>query len=210
MRRTTIRLAILAAVSVGLVLVLTAASHTPASPARWPGDVVRVADTSGWDATVRRAIEQWNAANVGVRFELVSPGDDADVHVVADRARLKRYCDSRGCDAFASTVGPSDDHRTDVVLDRPAGYERTSPTAGDVRLVVHELGHTLGLRHDHTEPCAVMQPDVALVGCGERGGSTGNEGPEVCGPFITDVRKASALYGGFGVPREYCVSPLSR
>ena len=95
------------------------------------------------------------------------------------------------------------------MLDEPVGYEDRLPTASDVRLVVHELGHTLGLEHDRSERCAVMQPDVALAGCGARGGYSG-EGPPVCGPFISDVRKASALYGGLGVPRESCVSPLSR
>ena len=209
MARPLLRFALLAVLAVALVLGLTATSHHSTSPARWPGDVVLIADRSGWDATVRRAIEQWNSANVGVRFQLVGSAVPADVHVVADRARLNRYCKSRGCDAFASTVGPSSTRRTDVVLDEPAGYESQAPTASDVRLVVHELGHALGLQHDRSEPCAVMQPDVALAGCGAKGGYSG-EGPPVCGPFITDVRKASALYGGLGVPREYCVSPLSR
>ena len=210
MVRWILRFAMLAVVVAALVVPLTGAAHPADAPARWPGDVVRVSDTSGWGATVRRAIEQWNAAQVGVRFQLVGAAQAADVHVISDRDRLLEYCESRGCDAFTSTVGPSKhDRRTDVVLDQPIGYEDHQPTASDVRLVVHELGHALGLEHDQSVRCAVMQPNVTLAGCGERGGYSG-EGPSLCGPFISDVRKASKLYGGLGVPREYCVSPLSR
>jgi hypothetical protein len=134
--------------------------------------------------------------------------------VVSDRERLKRYCDPRGCDAFASTVGPSARRATEVVLDTPAGHEEHRPTADDVRLVVHELGHMIGLDHAHQgERCQVMLPDVALLGCGARGGrsvDTADHGRPVCGPFVTDVRRAAELYGGPGIPREFCVSPLSR
>jgi hypothetical protein len=209
MRTPRLRLAVLAAAVLLLALVVSAAASRPSDPRRWPGDVVRVADRSGWDATVERAVDQWNAANVSIRFELVGPRAAADVHVVADRARLMRFCESRDCDAFASTVGPSASVRTDIVLDEPVGHERHSPTASDVRLVVHELGHTLGLRHAARERCAVMLPDVTLAGCAAPGSWTG-EGRPVCGPFDPDVREAVALYGGRGVPREHCVVPLSR
>lgn len=207
MRRLSLSLTVL----MGATVALFFAVHAPTDshePDRWPGNVVRVHDSSGWDETVQRAVEQWNAANVGVRFLLVDSDRRADVHVIADRARLKRCCDSRGCEAFASTVGPSDGRRTDVVLDEPTGYEDDAPTASDVRLLVHELGHTLGLQHTHGERCAVMLPDVALQGCGSKGGATGSDGPPLCGPFGSDVVKAARIYGGMPLARPYCVRPL--
>jgi hypothetical protein len=208
MPRSPFALSLVAGVVLALVLAVFATAQQP--PQRgWQTDVVRVADRSGWDATVKHAVQQWNAARVGVTFRLVDPNAPAEVRVVADPARLQRYCRTRGCEAFASTVGPSRRVRTDVVLDRPAGYERTTPTASDVRLVVHELGHTLGLQHEHRQRCAVMQPDVALAGCGARGGVSGDEGPPVCGPFAPDVRKAVALYGGKGIARPHCVAALT-
>jgi predicted Zn-dependent protease len=207
MRRLTLSL-VLAAGSAVLLFVAVLASAQQTSPDRWPGPVVRVADRSGWDATVKRAVEQWNAAHVGIRFRLVGPDDEAEVHVVSDRERLDGYCRPRGCEAFASTVGPSRRHRTDVVLGRPVGYERTRPTAADVRLLVHELGHALGLQHARNKRCAVMLPDVALAGCGARGGSADDEGPPLCGPFTSDVEAASRLYGGRGRAQPYCVRRL--
>lgn len=196
-----------------LVLALgVLASAQTAAPQGWSGPVVRVADRSGWDETVYLAVQQWNAAGVGIELELVPAGAPADVHVVSDPERLRRYCAERGCEAFSSTTGPNASRRTDIVLDTPAAYQRSNPIATDVRLLVHELGHALGLRHAHAEEeqCAVMLPDVALLGCGARGGRSGGGDPQLCGPFPADVRKAAQMYGGAGTARPRCITQLGR
>lgn len=87
LRRPPLALIVVAATIAGsmLVALASAASH---GPARWPGDVLRVHDASGWDATVRRAVAQWNAADVGIRLELVADPADAQVDVVTDDRRI--------------------------------------------------------------------------------------------------------------------------
>lgn len=172
-----------------VLVVVTAAAPAPsARSAPWPDGEVRIHDASGWARAVDLALGQWNAAGLGVRFVRVPAREEADVVVAADDERVRARCAER-CAAFVTRIGYRAGSRpSEVVLGERSRAERKQPSLKDVQLVVHELGHILGLRHRELD-CKVMNPDLArdcdpLL----------SEDAWLCGPLERDLRKAALLY----------------
>jgi len=150
------RLAVLAAFAAILAPVPPAgAGVVQRSTGLWPDGQVRYSFGPGVTAAdrtaVRRAMESWATAGAPVRFVAASSGP---------RLIILRHQSVDGANRCRATVGRSDVDRpppTRSAFERAAG-SASPPTARSFlilsgecrhRVMVHELGHVLGLDHEH-------------------------------------------------------------
>jgi Matrixin len=192
LRRTCPRLAVplLATLSLGLGSV--GAHELPvlaSAPEPWPGGRVTYVDTSGSGAAIEAAAGRWNRSGAGVRIVRAADRERADVVFVSDGAGLRSRCGPR-CLGLSSTIGrPAGGHATVMLNPAITG----DPTALNVWVAMHELGHVLGLRHRQGS-CSLMNAQAYDDSCSfARGGPGRARLP--CGPATADVATAARLYG---------------
>jgi hypothetical protein len=158
-----------------------ARSRTP-----WPaGGQVRVYDPTGWQHTMRDAVDAWNRTGVTPTIVFTSRHSGADVVVEASSRLLEQRCDEDyRCDGFAERHGA----RWRITLrDADRDLDRHA-SAASVRLAAHELGHILGLPHE-THACALMNTDTGTQRCSRRIDFANSRGP-----MRTDISAARRLY----------------
>jgi hypothetical protein len=154
--------------------VLAHAGHT----APWLGEI-RIYNPTGWQRSVREAADAWNRTGVTPKFVFVHDARHAQVTVTASTEAVAARCDETyRCVAYANRRG----RRGAIWLPTQEGREELSPTM--VRLIVHELGHVLGLPHE-AHQCARMNTDTGARLCGNY----------ACGPLRHDTLAAERLYG---------------
>ena len=158
-------------------------------PRPWPGGRLAYYDASGSPEAVDAAARRWNHAGVRVKLTRAATRAAADVVFVADTRRLRARCGSR-CLGLSSSIGRPRDGRVTVLLDEGIAGR---PTALNVWVAMHELGHVLGLRH-REGTCSLMNARAYDDACTFAGGAT-ERGPLPCGPATGDVAAAARLYG---------------
>ena len=167
--------------------------------APWVGEI-RVHNPTGWQRNVRAAADAWNRTGVTPKFVFVHDARHAQVTVTASTEAVAARCrETYTCDAFARRNG----RRGAIWLPTQVGAEALSPSL--VRLIVHELGHVLGLRHE-MHHCARMNTDTGGRLCGAPRVPSGTY---PCGPLRRDILAAEQLYGNRTDPsyRPWCSAP---
>jgi hypothetical protein len=162
---------------------------TAGGPEPWPEGRVSYFDGSGSTAAVDAAARRWNQS--GARVHLVRAPDRAHANVVfvLDRRRLRSSCGVH-CLGLSSTIGRPHDGRATVMLNPDIAG---APTALNVWVAMHELGHILGLRH-REGTCSLMNAHAYDDTCTfARTAADADALP--CGPASGDVAAAARLYG---------------
>jgi hypothetical protein len=157
-------------------------------PQPWPGGRVTYYDVSDSREAVDAAARRWNRSGVRVQLTRAESRAAADVVFVADGALLRDRCGTR-CLGLASSIGRPRSGRVTVLLDPEIAGR---PTALNVWVAMHELGHVLGLRH-REGTCSLMNARAYDDACTFAG--TSERGPLPCGPATGDVAAAARLYG---------------
>jgi hypothetical protein len=173
-------------------LLLLGLTAWPASgghePRPWPGGRLTYYDASGSAQAVDAAARRWNRSGARVQLTRARTRASADVVFLAERRDLAARCGSR-CLGLSSSIGRPRSGRVKVLLDP----ELTGPpTALNVWVAMHELGHVLGLRH-REGTCSLMNAQAYDDACAFNGSS--GQGPLPCGPASGDVAAAARLYG---------------
>jgi Matrixin len=179
--------------------------NPPAAAAASFHGVLRYHDSSRWSRTITLALAQWNAAHIGVTFKPSTDAEGADVLIVSDQSTLNgvRTRNSPSPAAMASRIGIQPGEPVTITLGNPPAFP---PSGADVRLVVHELGHVLGLSHTRT-PCAVMNSEAQWLPDCHRLGWFVSNGKAMCGPTLGDIRRAQGIWRGKpAAPDPYCTA----
>jgi hypothetical protein len=162
--------------------------------------VLRYRDSSGWGQAVSLAVAQWNAANVGVTFKPATGTGCGEVCIVSNPSAVddtgSHNPAARWRVAFISQVGIAPGEQATITLGTPPAGP-LARSGANVRLIMHELGHALGLTHD-AAPCTVMNSDPRLLPDCHRVGWFVSNGMAMCGPTLRDARRASRIWGGRG------------
>jgi hypothetical protein len=176
-----------------LILLVLALGAWPAAgghdPRPWPDGRLTYFDASGSTEAVDAAARRWNRSGARVQLMRARTRASANVVFVADRRGLRARCGPR-CLGLSTSIGRPRSGRVTVLLDpQIAG----PPTALNVWVAMHELGHVLGLRH-REGTCSLMNAQAFDDAC-TFAGSSGGRGPLPCGPASGDVAAAARLYG---------------
>jgi hypothetical protein len=183
-----------------LVVVSPAAAFKVYGPA-WRSDAITYYNTvPAYDAYVKRGVQVWNASGMNARFVRSSSASKADVRVDflpgpkrdALPAGVVGYTNLTVLNGRAFVAATVSLTRLTAV-----GLKRDGRTFQLV--VIHELGHSLGLDHEQGT-CALMNARVRPFTGPEKCG-TAPSGKRYCRTLeLDDERGAVKLYGGAPTP----------
>jgi Matrixin len=141
----TARIAAAVASALAVTVVAATASNAYVADGKpWPHGIIPIANAAPqYAGALYRAVRAWNLSGARVRFAYV-PRSRAGIVVTTHGPSCK---DASGC-AYVGYFGSRDDVWIDPHLDEFSAAQ----------VIVHELGHVLGLEHTPL-PCAAMSAD---------------------------------------------------
>ncbi|WP_299535799.1 snapalysin family zinc-dependent metalloprotease [uncultured Streptomyces sp.] len=138
-----------AGVAAAITLATTTASHAAPAPAPTAAEgtaatvTLRYDDSraGGWEAAIAAGVASWNANVANVKLVEAAPGTRGEVQIVAT---------SGWPQAALGPVRPGGSVRVELGSQAVAqGYDK-------IRIVAHELGHSLGLPDTKPGPCSQL------------------------------------------------------
>jgi hypothetical protein len=171
-----------------------AALKVPFGIGPWPKDIKYYND-SGYDKTLKVAINQWRQTGIPVRFSEVKNKDQANLIINDSNKDLKNVCEDKDlCVGYAQIGYAELRFKKSVLHIAPAINQNESKTIDIVRIqtMIHELGHILGLFHNDND-CSIMNKDSS---CPRKEGFRITRGGSYfrCGPWPRDVEEIRELY----------------
>lgn len=158
---------------------------------RWSGQELLVYNQSPHKQEVQIAIQQWNLARVGIRLRLVGK---EHAQVLIRQGDGSQCVQKNRCVGYASAKGYTGQQST-IWIHSPLAHPGSEEDYDNIRVLIHELGHVLGL--PHTEQCGIMSRD-AVDACG----ALTVYHPHICGPDRHAVDILRKMYGGSGPIRQ--------
>jgi hypothetical protein len=107
---------------------------------------------SRYDWPLNQALGAWNASGVAIRFVRASSDRAQIVVTMASKGACGDKADVAACTEYGHPAG---ERRTIRIVQKLDKFD-------EAEVLVHELGHILGLHHDHSTRCTAMGPVLWL------------------------------------------------
>jgi hypothetical protein len=156
-----------------------------------PGQILYFAETQDGQQqqALLTAVRQWNETGLGVQFVPTRSARSAQVVIDYSTAALRHQCANKTCVGKTSWIGYHSGQTSHIWI---VGSATDHNIIAQVQITAHELGHVLGLVHNHSGGCQLMNPDAGLSGCQHEWQQPPGTSP--CGPTWKDVKRAERLY----------------
>lgn len=164
---------------------------------KWPGRKITYVDRTLDPDAVKQAVRVWNQSGIKMRFKKISSMRKADL-VIKNSRKVPS-----GCGTGVASLGYTGRRQAYVrILHGTDADGQSCAWPGQTLVLIHELGHVLGLQHDDSR-CSVMNSyhvnGVAPGQCFTPDLEDFDERPGRwwCGGLVKrDIKRAKRMYGG--------------